>query len=81
MADALGKIVLSLAGNDKNGLFVVLKVESEYVYYADGRKRKATNPKRKNIKHIKVLGSCFADVSKATNSMLRKVTAAEKMCR
>ena len=76
MIDFSGKIVISLSGNDKGSVFVVLRTEGEYVYYADGKKRKTDTPKKKSIKHIKeVAESGLSDVSEATNGKVRKVLA------
>ncbi len=86
MKDFSGKIVVSLAGNDKDGLFAVLYSDSEYVYYANGRKRKAEKPKKKKIKHIKVVcESGITDISQATNGAIRKAvraagSAANQLC-
>ena len=78
MKDFSNTLVVSLAGNDKGKVFVVLKtVDENYVLYADGRKRRVDNPKLKKIRHIKVLGDdAVADVKTATNGTLRKTTAA-----
>ena len=50
---SVGEIVQSLAGHDKENLFVIIKICGEYVYLADGKSRKFLSPKRKKIKHIK----------------------------
>ena len=42
-----GQIVYSKAGRDQKRCFVVLKVEGEYVYLADGDLRKVETPKKK----------------------------------
>ncbi|NLN55404.1 MAG: RNA-binding protein [Clostridiales bacterium] len=78
MMDFSNTLVLSLAGKDKGRIFVVLKtVDENHILYADGRRRRVEKPKLKKIKHIRILGSAgIADVSKATNGMLRKATAA-----
>ncbi len=48
----VGNAVYSRAGRDKGELFIVLKVEGDYVYLADGKKRRVSNPKKKKIKHL-----------------------------
>lgn len=79
MKDFSGQIIVSLAGNDKGELFAVLASENGYVYYANGRRRKAENPKKKKIKHIKVVcESGITDISKATNGVLRKAVHAAR---
>ena len=48
----LGQIVFSKRGRDKGGVFVVMAVEGEYVFLADGNLRPLCKPKKKKIKHI-----------------------------
>ena len=47
-----GQIVYSKSGHDKGKIFIILSVEGEYVYLADGKCRSFEKPKRKKIKHI-----------------------------
>ncbi|HIT87751.1 MAG TPA: KOW domain-containing RNA-binding protein [Candidatus Coprocola pullicola] len=47
-----GQIVYSKSGHDKGKIFIILSVEGEYVYLADGKCRSLEKPKRKKIKHI-----------------------------
>ena len=67
-----GSVIKSIAGHDKNCYFVVVKVESDYVYIADGKERKLEKPKRKNIKHITMTSKKF-DLEEITNKKLRKL--------
>lgn len=48
----VGSIVRSKAGRDKGNLFVVLAMDGEYVYMADGELRKSDSPKKKKLKHL-----------------------------
>ena len=50
-----GCMAISLAGHDKNEIYLIVREEKEYVYLADGRGRTCENPKRKNKKHIQVI--------------------------
>lgn len=47
-----GSLVYSAAGRDKGREFLVLKVEDNICYVADGKLRKADNPKKKKLKHL-----------------------------
>lgn len=47
-----GNLAKSLAGRDRDQIFVIVKEEGQYVYVADGRGRLLEKPKRKNKKHI-----------------------------
>lgn len=48
-----GRVVTAAAGKERNGLFVVVDADEQYLYIADGRKRKLSKPKRKNPKHLR----------------------------
>ena len=48
----IGTIVKSIAGHDKDNLFVIINVENEYVYLVDGKCRTLSKPKKKKIKHV-----------------------------
>lgn len=52
---SVGDVVLSVAGRDRGKAFLVIEVESDYVYLVDGRTRKVFNPKRKKEKHVKIV--------------------------
>jgi ribosomal protein L14E/L6E/L27E len=54
-------LVKSSAGHDKGSWYVIVPLsaertasKSEYVYIADGRRRKLEKKKKKNVKHIMV---------------------------
>ena len=47
-----GMVVISSAGHDSGGWFVVTGADGRYVYIADGKERKLASPKRKNTRHI-----------------------------
>lgn len=54
----VGQIVISAAGRDKGHAYVVIgKLAPPFVLVADGRDRKVTGPKKKNIRHITILCS------------------------
>ncbi len=44
--------VISKAGRDKGGLFLILRMEGEYAFVADGELRKVDRPKKKKLKHL-----------------------------
>lgn len=47
-----GMLAVSKAGHDKQNIYIILKDDGEYVYLADGTKRRADSPKKKKKKHI-----------------------------
>ena len=50
-----GCMALSLAGHDRNKIYLIVGEEEEYVYLADGKTRTCKNPKKKNKKHIQII--------------------------
>jgi hypothetical protein len=56
-ADLLGMVVTSRAGRDAGDRYVVIATAGEeMVLVADGRRRGAGRPKRKNVKHLVIHG-------------------------
>ena len=52
----LGQLAVSRAGRDKGRFMLVTKaIDSDYVYVVDGSLRKVENPKKKKLKHLKLL--------------------------
>ena len=47
-----GDVVSSAAGHDRNGLFLVLREEGDFVWVADGKRRTVEAPKKKRRKHV-----------------------------
>ena len=76
-------VVISTAGRDKDGLFYVIKTEENFVYIADGKRRKIENPKRKKLKHVRKVTRTESEVAQrmksgdpVLNSELRRDLAA-----
>lgn len=57
----VGFMAYSLAGHDKDKIYVIVKEEKDYVWLADGEQRKLSYPKRKNKKHIQVINNQICD--------------------
>lgn len=52
----IGRIAQSVAGRDADRLFVIVaELDDEHVAIADGRLRKCVNPKKKKLKHLKLI--------------------------
>jgi ribosomal protein L14E/L6E/L27E len=58
-----GQLVFSKAGHDKGQLYVIIKVEKEYVYLVDGISKTSEKPKRKNRKHIQPVNYILTDLA------------------
>lgn len=51
---AIGQIVFSKYGRDKGKPFIILALEDEFIYLADGKLRLVDKPKLKKIKHVQL---------------------------
>ncbi len=49
----------SIAGHDKDTIYIIIKEEAEYVYLVDGKYKKMQSPKKKNKKHIEWISSIY----------------------
>lgn len=68
-----GMIVKSDAGRDQERFYVIVAVENDWAFIADGKRRKLEHPKRKNPRHLKRTGRT-AELSEVdTNQKLRRV--------
>lgn len=66
----IGSVVMANAGRDNGGYFVVVNLDENYCFIADGKSRKISYPKRKNIKHICHTNSVI-DINGITDKKLR----------
>lgn len=53
----VGNVVEALAGKEKGQLFVIVNLDDKYAYLSDGKRLKASKPKKKSFKHIKLFDS------------------------
>lgn len=59
---SVGDMAVSLAGHDKDRLYIVVaELSSDFVLVADGKYRLVDNPKQKRRKHLKFV--CKTDAS------------------
>lgn len=49
---SIGQVIYSKAGRDKRRPFIIMGLENDFVYIADGKLRLVNNPKKKKVKHI-----------------------------
>lgn len=70
-----GDVVVALAGKEKNQIFVVKEVDSNYCYLVDGNRLKLTKPKKKKLKHVQKASKIGFDV-KELKSEQENVNAA-----
>ena len=68
-----GALVRSLAGHDKDWLYLIIRIDAGFAYVADGKHHGLTEPKKKRLKHVAPLGpeaelssiECDAHIRKA----------------
>lgn len=54
--DLIGKVVSSIAGRDKNYLYVIVdQLDNDYMLLSNGNTKTIQMPKKKKLKHILVL--------------------------
>ncbi|MEQ8235692.1 MAG: KOW domain-containing RNA-binding protein [Syntrophomonadaceae bacterium] len=76
----LGRVVISKSGRDLGKPFVVVRVINErYLSLSDGDLRKIENPKKKNVRHLKVTAvqaeevlECLNQGEVLTNQIIKK---------
>ena len=51
----LGGICQSTQGRDKDRFYIISKLDGEFVFVTDGNFKRLASPKRKNLKHIRLL--------------------------
>ncbi|NLZ48266.1 MAG: hypothetical protein GX895_05650 [Clostridiales bacterium] len=64
--DLIGKVVLSKAGRDKDHLYVVIDVlNDKYVLLSNGNTKTVQMPKRKSLKHLRVLNNVDDEIKES----------------
>ena len=69
----IGTVVKRLAGRDKERHSVVVALENEYVFIADGKVRKLEHPKKKNIRHVWPTEGVIPLGPETTNRQIRTI--------
>ena len=64
-------IVKSMAGHDKDRFYVVVRLEGDFAYIADGKVRKLESPKKKRLKHLAPTKAEIDLSETATNNKLK----------
>ena len=67
----IGSVVRARAGRDEDKFFAVTAFDDRYCFIADGKSRKLSKPKRKNLKHICLTDSVIDDINDITDKKLR----------
>ena len=79
MQSHVSDIVVSTAGRDAGGHFLVLREDETFLWLANGKLRRGERPKRKKRRHTAYAGACDArtrqkllETGRLTNSDIRK---------
>ena len=75
--------VKSVAGRDKGRIFIVMShCDEAHVFISDGKMRRVETPKKKKVKHLRLLGqhselisNKLAEDSRVTNPDIRRAIA------
>ena len=67
----VGMIVRAAAGKEQNQFWMIVRMDEQYVYLADGKHRTLQNPKRKNPKHVRATQTLW-NPEGLTDKMLRQ---------
>lgn len=67
-----GRVVKATAGRDTGSYFVITDMKGNYVFIADGKKRKLSYPKLKNLKHLRFTDNVI-ELNDITDKKLRNV--------
>lgn len=76
-----GSVVISTKGYDKNEIYVVKDIINGYAHLINGMNKPFTNPKKKNLKHLKTFSAiCELDEKniKKTNQEVHKLVISFK---
>ena len=70
---SVGDLVISIAGRDKDEIFLVVGSENGFSFIVDGKTRKVGKPKKKNNKHLKTL------ISESNKELAEKIRRGESV--
>jgi ribosomal protein L14E/L6E/L27E len=60
----VGRLARSLAGRDQGKIFMILDIiDEQYVYITDGSLRLKDKPKKKKLKHLKLLPEVLTGIA------------------
>ncbi len=67
-----GMLARSKAGHDAGKVYVIIGVDSEYVYLADGRIKTIDCPKKKKKKHTQIILDKY-DITNADDVKIKRI--------
>lgn len=67
-----GMLAKSLAGHDKDKIYVIADTDEAYVYLVDGSLRTLEKPKRKKKKHVQLIRTAH-DITVADDVRIKRI--------
>ncbi|MDY5846541.1 MAG: KOW domain-containing RNA-binding protein [Bariatricus sp.] len=67
-----GMLARSLAGHDKEKVYVIIKIDETFVYLVDGQQRKIDNPKKKKKKHVQLIRNRY-ELDSADDAKIKRI--------
>ena len=67
-----GMLAKSLAGHDKNKIYVIANEDEAYVYLSDGKIRTLDKLKKKKKKHVQIICSMY-NMDTADDAVIRRI--------
>ena len=64
-----GMLAYSLRGRDAGRVYVIVRRDKQFAWAADGKKHPMAAPKRKNIKHLQLIGR-RVDIGQADDAVI-----------
>ena len=72
-----GRVVLSLAGHDKDSFYLLVRVQEDgFCWVSDGKRRPLSHPKKKNPRHLRATRVMMIPEEIASDRALRRRLAA-----
>lgn len=68
----IGMLARSLAGHDKDRVYVIYSLEEAYVYLVDGENRTRKKPKKKKKKHVQLIRRKY-DTAQADDIKIKRI--------
>lgn len=73
-----GMLAKSLAGHDKDKVYVIVGLDEQFTYLADGERKKLQSPKKKKKKHVQLIREQY-EISEADDVKLKRILKEYKM--
>ena len=71
-----GMLAKSLAGHDKDKVYVIVGLDEQYTYLADGERKTLQSPKKKKKKHVQLIREQH-EISEADDVKLKRILELE----